>query len=117
MLAKLSLLLLLSSSYIPSSQAAAECDLCITVVTAVEEYVLAGDTMEDIITKIEAICATMGALEPLCENLIEQFLPGIIEDILTNQLAPWAICQGLGLCTETSSTGPTTTPQPGKSVI
>merc|ERR1712117_235603 len=84
-----------------------------TVVTAVEEYVLAGDTMEDIITKIEAICASTGPLQPLCENLIEQFLPGIIEDIINNQLSPWTICQGLGLCTETSSTGPTTAPLPG----
>ena len=101
---------------LPASMATASpnCDLCVTVVDAIEEFVLAGETMDDIVNKMEQFCTTLGALQPLCESFIEKFLPGIVEDILHNQLEPCAICRGLGICLEDgcidTTLPPTTSP-------
>ena len=89
-------------AYVPASLAKASpnCDLCVTVVDAIEEFVLAGETMDEIVSKMEEFCTTLGALQPLCESFIEKYLPGIVEDILHNRLEPCAICHGLGICLE-----------------
>ena len=82
------------------AKASPNCDLCVTVVDAIEEFVLAGETMDEIVSKMEEFCTTLGALQPLCESFIEKYLPGIVEDILHNRLEPCAICHGLGICLE-----------------
>ena len=99
---------------VPASMATASpnCDLCVTVVDAIEEFVLAGETMDDIVNKTEQFCSTLGALQPLCESFIEKFLPGIVEDILHNQLEPCAICRGLGICLEDGCIDTTPPPTP-----
>jgi len=101
--------------FIPTSQASADCDLCITVVGAVEDFVLAGDTIDEIVNKTQQFCTTLGALQPLCESMIERYLPEIIENIIENNLDPFAICKILKICTDDDTTPsiPTTTPGPG----
>jgi len=108
-------LLILGLVYIPSTKASSECDLCVDLVEAVEGFILAGDTMDDIINKVEEFCTTLGALQPMCESMIERYLPEIIENIINNNLNPFDICKLLTLCTDDDTTvaGPTTTPQPG----
>ena len=99
---------------IAMATASPNCDLCVQIVDAIEEFVLAGETMDDIVNKMEQFCTTLGALQPLCESFIEKFLPGIVEDILHNQLEPCAICRGLGICLEDgcidTTVPPTTSP-------
>ena len=57
----------------------ADCTLCVAIVGAIEEFILNGDTMEDILNNIEGICSSFGALQGLCEAFLENNLPGIIE--------------------------------------
>ena len=106
---------------VPASMAMAtaspNCDLCVQIVDAIEEFVLAGETMDDIVNKMEQFCTTLGALQPLCESFIEKFLPGIVEDILHNQLEPCAICRGLGICLEDGCIDTTVPPTPSPSNI
>ena len=75
--------------------------------------------MDDIINKTEEFCTTLGSLQPLCENLIERYLPEIIEGIINNNSNPFDICKLLTICTDgdTTVSGPTTTPQPGELII
>jgi len=108
-------ILIVGLVFIPSTKASSECDLCVDLVEAIEGFILAGDTMDDIINKTEEFCTTLGSLQPLCENLIERYLPEIIEGIINNNLNPFDICKLLTICTDgdTTVSGPTTTPQPG----
>ena len=110
-------LVLIGLVIIPSIRAAgdANCDLCVTIVSAVEEFVLAGDTMEDIVNKTEQFCDTLGPLKPLCEDFLERFLPGIIEDIIENNLNPCDICKIITSCYgNCEATTPPPTPEPSK---
>ena len=65
--------------------------------------------------KTQQFCTTLGALQPLCESMIERYLPEIIENIIENNLDPFAICKILKICTDADTTPsiPTTTPGPG----
>ena len=75
--------------------------------------------MDDIINKVEEFCTTLGALQPMCESMIERYLPEIIENVINNNLNPFDICKLLTICTDDDTTvaGPTTTPQPGNLII
>ena len=62
-----------------ADQQEADCSLCVAIVGAIEEFILNGDTMDDILNNIEGICSSFGALQGLCEAFLENNLPGIIE--------------------------------------
>ena len=78
------------------------CQLCVDLVGAVEEWVEAGDTIDQIVEKVEQICQDQGILTSICESLVESWLPIIIHDVIEQFLPPCAICYGLRLC-ETSA--------------
>ena len=86
-----------------------ECDLCVQIVSAVEEYVAAGLTPDEILAEIEGLCEGLGILQGICESLIENNLKPIIDN-LEDQLSPYHICQILGLCAD----GTTSSPEPSK---
>jgi len=106
-------LLWLSSFGATSEVGNPTCDLCITVVTALEDFITDDTTMDQILSKVEEICSSLGALEGLCIQIIEGYLPDIISGILENKLDPKQICALIGLCDgdETTVT-PTTEPAP-----
>merc|ERR550525_589556 len=64
-----------------ADQQEADCSLCVAIVGAIEEFILNGDTMDDILNNIEGICSSFGALQGLCEAFLENNLPGIIEGL------------------------------------
>ena len=75
----ISSLLVLPPTSVRADSQEADCTLCVAIVGAIEEFILNGDTMDDILNNIEGICASFGALQSLCEAFIENNLPGIIE--------------------------------------
>ena len=99
--------------FLPASILAsdADCELCVELVTAVEDWVEAGDTMEDIIEQGVAWCSAhvTGVMNSVCDRIIEQFLPDIVEGIFSGVLDPCGICHTIGLC-EQESCAPTTLP-------
>merc|ERR1711936_69904 len=104
----LGLLVLLTSPGLSGGQEA-DCNLCVAIVGAIEEFILNGDTMDDILNNVEGICSSFGALQGLCESFLENNLPGIIEGIIENNLGPYGVCTFIGFC---SSTEPPTTAEP-----
>ena len=77
----------------------AECELCTTIVGAVEDYVIQDYTPDQILAEIETVCNNLPALViPFCKNLIEDNLAPILDN-LADQLQPYAICKNLGVCT------------------
>ena len=99
--------------FLPASILAsdADCELCVELVTAVEDWVEAGDTMEDIIEQGVAWCSAhvTGVMNSVCDRIIEQFLPDIVDGIFSGVLDPCGICHTIGLC-EQESCAPTTLP-------
>ena len=41
----------------------ADCNLCVAIVAAIEEFILNGDTMDDILNNVEGVCASFGLLQ------------------------------------------------------
>ena len=75
----ISSLLLIPAPSVRADHQEADCTLCVAIVGAIEEFILNGDTMDDILNNIEGICSSFGALQGLCEAFLENNLPGIIE--------------------------------------
>ena len=88
---------------------AGECELCVQIVSAVEEYVAAGLTPDEILAEIEGLCEGLGLLQGICESLIENNLKPILDN-LEDQLSPRHVCQIIGFCDE----GTTPSPEPRK---
>ena len=95
---------------LPVSQANdAECDLCLTVVEAVEDFLDNGDTIDQILEQINVICESLGLFESLCKGFIEDKINEIINNIVEGN-PPLGVCQNLGFCSDVT----TTTPPPSK---
>ena len=58
----LGLLVLLTSPGLSGGQEA-DCNLCVAIVAAIEEFILNGDTMDDILNNVEGVCASFGLLQ------------------------------------------------------
>lgn len=41
----------------------ADCNLCVAIVAAIEEFILNGETMDDILNNVEGICTSFGLLQ------------------------------------------------------
>ena len=73
----LGLLVLLTSPGLSGGQEA-DCNLCVAIVAAIEEFILNGDTMDDILNNVEGVCASFGLLQ-VSFNLDQNFLHNILE--------------------------------------
>merc|ERR1712244_123015 len=92
------------------------CDICIDVVTDIDEGLTSDQTMEDIIHFVEGLCSALGAIAPtletLCKSLIEAQLPDIISGLVDDNLNPAEVRASIGMCytppPSTTSSAPTT---------
>merc|ERR1712018_29468 len=59
------------------------CDICMDIVTDIDEWITSDSTMDEIVQFVEGICSSLGwigeDLENLCRQLIEENLPDIID--------------------------------------
>lgn len=107
------LFLTLSAIMLPASIMAsdADCQLCVDLVTAVESWVANGDNMDSIIEQGVAWCTANvpGMMNSVCDRIIEQYLPDIVDGLMDGVLDPCGICHSIGLC-ELDTCVPTTVP-------
>merc|ERR1712110_672953 len=99
----LSLLVLLGLTQAANSQPKdLLCDICIDVVTDIDEWLTSDQTMDDIIHFVEGLCQALGAIDPtletLCKSLIEAQLPDIINGLVNDNLNPSEVCASIGMC-------------------
>merc|ERR1712156_573924 len=113
----LSLLLLLGLTQAANKQPKdLLCDICIDVVTDLDEWLTSDQTMDDIIHFVEGLCEALGAIDPtletLCKSLIEAQLPDIINGLVNDNLNPDEVCASIGVCSSpppsSTSSAPTT---------
>merc|ERR1712165_12379 len=89
------------------------CDICIDVVTDLDEWITSDSEMADIINFVEGLCRALGSiaheLELLCDTLVESNLPDIINGLVNDNLNPSEVCSNIGACYKP----PPTTAAPG----
>ena len=85
------------------------CDICVDVVTDLDEWLTSDATMDEILKFVEGLCHALGAIDPtletLCVSLIEAQLPEIINGLVQDNLDPSQVCSSIGAC----AAPPTTT--------
>merc|ERR1712020_642329 len=68
------------------------CDVCVDVVTDLDEWLTSDATLDEILKFVEGLCHALGAidatLETLCVSLIEAQLPEIINGLVEDNLNP-----------------------------
>merc|ERR1711931_40519 len=78
------------------------CDLCVDVVTDIDEFLVSQPTEQQLIEFVEQLCQAIGAILPdlvaTCNALVEAQLPSIIEGIVNDNLNPSEVCKSIGMC-------------------
>jgi len=75
----------------------AGCQVCQLVVTYVEQLVGNNNTVQEIVAKVEELCAQLGPLKAPCDQMDQQYVPQLVKWIL-NKENPQAFCSQVGLC-------------------
>merc|ERR1711878_194671 len=78
------------------------CDVCVDVVTDIDEFLTSDTTIDEILKFVEGICHALGAIDPtleaLCVSLVEAQLPEIITGLVEDNLNPSEVCSSIGAC-------------------
>eukprot|EP01105_Mastigella_eilhardi_P001689 TRINITY_DN11_c0_g1_i1.p1 TRINITY_DN11_c0_g1~~TRINITY_DN11_c0_g1_i1.p1 ORF type:complete len:384 (-),score=122.32 TRINITY_DN11_c0_g1_i1:93-1244(-) len=83
-----------------------ECDLCKTLVGAIEGWVLSNKTVTEMEELLDQLCALLGdSVEPVCDMIVKIGVESVVEWIENNE-NPTEICQQLMLCPNTQAPAP-----------
>jgi len=85
------LIFLLLTFFTPPASFSGEgelCDICIDLVTLLEEWITDETTADEIIAYVEQYCSQLGLLASICEGLVETYLPDLL-DQLAQGLPPY----------------------------
>merc|ERR1712212_485859 len=79
------------------------CSICLDIITDLDNFITSDTTEDQIVAFAKEICHTLGSLlgatlEAQCNALMEAQLPGIIDQIVNDNLNPQQICGSIGLC-------------------
>merc|ERR1712107_870417 len=96
------------------------CDICIDVITDLDQWLTSDTTEDQIVEWIEQVCDLLSALVPeaVCKSLIESQIPAIIDGLVNDNLNPRELCGSIGACTDAPTSAPSTpapsTPAPSR---
>merc|ERR1711910_174499 len=91
------------------------CDICIDVITDLDQWLTSDSTEDQIVEWIEQVCDLLSALVPeaICKSLIESQIPAIIDGLVSDNLNPQELCSSIGACSDAPTDAPApTTPAP-----
>merc|ERR1712008_205802 len=92
------------------------CDICIDVITDLDQWLTSDSTEDQIVEWIEQVCDLLSALVPeaICKSLIESQIPAIIYGLVNDNLNPQELCSSIGACSDATPapTTPTDAPAP-----
>merc|ERR1711936_1411383 len=86
------------------------CDICIDVITDLDQWLTSDTTEDQIVEWIEQVCDLLSALVPeaICKPLIESQIPAIIDGLVNDNLNPQELCGSIGACTDAPTPAPST---------
>merc|ERR1711970_1045787 len=94
------------------------CNVCLDVVTDLDEWLTSDATEGEIIHFMESLCTALGAilqdLEDICIDMMETELPAIIEGLVEDNLDPATVCYNIYACDAKPTTPPATSTTPGE---
>jgi len=90
-------------AFVPKSRNDLTCSICVDIITDLDNFITSDTTEDQIVAYAKEICHALGSLlgaslEAQCNALMEAQLPGIIDQIVNNNLNPQQICDSIGLC-------------------
>merc|ERR1712228_739990 len=90
------------------------CDICIDVITDLDQWLTSDSTEDQIVEWIEQVCDLLSAIVPeaICKSLIESQIPAIIDGLVNDNLNPQELCNSIGACSEATPTTPAPSPAP-----
>merc|ERR1712002_609333 len=93
------------------------CNVCLDVVTDLDEWLTSDATEGEIIHFMESLCTALGAilqdLEDICIDLMESELPAIIEGLVEDNLDPATVCYNIYACDAKPTEAPASSTTPG----
>merc|ERR1712241_46872 len=86
------------------------CDICIDVITDLDQWLTSDSTEDQIVEWIEQVCDLLSAIVPeaICKSLIESQIPAIIDGLVNDNLNPQELCGSIGACTDPPTPAPST---------
>merc|ERR1712212_1042559 len=87
------------------------CDICIDVITDLDQWLTSDSTEDQIVEWIEQVCGLLSAIVPeaICKSLIESQIPAIIDGLVNDNLNPQELCSSLGACSDAPTDAPAPT--------
>merc|ERR1712051_436312 len=94
------------------------CDICIDVITDLDQWLNSDSTEDQIVEWIEQVCDLLSAIVPeaICKSLIESQIPAIIDGLANDNLNPQELCSSIGACSDAPTDAPTTPAAPTTTV-
>merc|ERR1711970_1500025 len=94
--------LCLAALLAPSRASAITCQICVDIVTDIDNFITSETTEDDILAFFNQICEAVDQLLPglgqTCTDFLNNNGPGIIESIVNENLNPTEVCTKLTLC-------------------
>merc|ERR1711974_224491 len=73
------------------------CSLCTDIVTDIDDFLTSDTTEDQIVSFVNGLCNALGYLLPdlgqACTDLIASQLPGIIDNLVNNNMDPATVCE------------------------
>merc|ERR1712158_258771 len=101
---KMKFALVASTFAAPKASNQLTCNICVDVITDIDNFITDTTTEDQIIAFFKEICHTLGSvmgsptLESECNAMFESNLPQIIDDLVNQNLDPMTVCTNIGLC-------------------
>ena len=102
--------LLATALALPKNKNALTCDICMDVLTDIDEFLTDETTVDQIIAMFKELCWEMGSLlgsqeiTDQCNAMFEDNLPAIIDAFINNNLNPTEVCVDIGACSPAAAT-------------
>merc|ERR1712045_563446 len=95
--------LVLCVSAIPQTRNELTCNICMDIMTDLDNFITSETTEQQIVDQIKEICKALGQIidgfEATCNFLVSSQLPGIIDAFVHDNMDPTQVCTELfGAC-------------------
>merc|ERR1711899_39503 len=103
--------LALAASSLPQTRTENDltCDICVDVMTDIDDFITSDTTEQQLVDFIKQLCAGLGAiipnLEATCNFIIQSQIPALIDAFVHDNLDPIQVCTDVfGACEASNST-------------